>query len=230
MIYVVLFIAIIIAVLYSPLTPYLLKDFVISRIEKTLDMTVVFGKTRFEFPAQLIVSDVKAMDKSGLAFTAEGAHIRLDASKVIKANAVLDCELKNVGISSGLSNSLNGILKPLGVPVQDTYRFDDISAVITMKKGSFEVHGLNAAGPDFKLLGEFTRFKDKKVDYNMVFKINKQVLGSGDGKESRFLADEDAQGWYSVRLSVKGDPHKPSSVFFSTGGVKLEVQSTGGKK
>lgn len=225
LIYVVLFIAIIIAILYSPLTSYLLKDFITSRMEKALDMTMVFGKTRFEFPAQLMVSDVKAMDKSGLALTAQRAYFQLDTSKIIKVNAVLNCELKNVGISSGLCNSLNGLLKPLGVPAQDIYRFDNISAIIMMKKGSFEVHGLNAVGPDFKILGEFTRFKDKKVDYNMEFKINKQVLGAQEGKKNQLLADEDTQGWHSVKLSVKGDLHKPSSISFSTGAVKLEVKS-----
>jgi len=167
LIYVVLFIAVTIAVLYSPLTSYLLKDFMIYRMEKALDMTISFGKTRFEFPAQFTASDVKAMDKSGLALTAERVHFRLEASKIMKANVILNCELKNVGISSGLSDSLNGLLKPLGVPEQDIYRFDDISAIIMMKKGSFEVHGLNAAGPDFKMTGEFARFRDKKVDYNM---------------------------------------------------------------
>ena len=111
------------------------------------------------------------------------------------------------------------------MPAQDIYRFDNITAIITMKKGSFEVHGLNAIGPDFKILGEFTRFKDKRVDYNIELKVNKQVLGAPEGKKNQFLMDEDTQGWYLVKFSVKGDPHKPSSISFSTGGVKLEVKS-----
>lgn len=225
LIYILLFAAIIITVFYSPLTSYLLKDFMISRLEKSFGMTIAFGKTRFEFPAQLTVSDVKALDKNSIALTAEQARFRLDPSKIIKANAVVNCELKSVGIGSTLSDSLNGLLKPLGVPGQDVYRFDDISAVITMEKGSFEVHGLNAVGSNFKLLGEFSRFKDKRVDYDMEFKINKQILEAGVGKENRLLGDEDAQGWYSVKFSVKGDLRRPSSVSFSTGGVKLEVKS-----
>lgn len=230
LIYLILFLAIIIAVLYSPLTSYLLKDFMTSRLEKALDMSVVFGRTQFEFPSRLTVLDVKAIDKNGPALTAEHAYFQLDPSKIIKANLVLRCDFQNVSIGSGLCSSLNGLLKPLGVPLQDTYRFENITAIITVKKGTFEVHGLNAVGPDFKLLGEFTRFKDKKVDYNIEFKINKQVLGAEGGKKNQFLADEDSQGWYSVKLLVKGDPHKPSSISFSAGSVKLEVQSTGGKK
>lgn len=230
LIYVILFLAIIIAVLYSPLTSYLLKDFLTSRLEKAIDMSIVFGKTHFEFPARLTVLDVKAIDKNGPALTAERAYFQLDPSKIIKANVVLNCDLQNVSLNSSLSGSLNGLLKPLGVPSQDSYKFENMTAIITMKRNSFEVHGLNAAGPDFKLLGEFSRFKDKKVDYNMEFKINKQVLGADGGNKNQFLVDEDPQGWYSVKLSVKGDPRKPSSVSFSTGGIKLEIQSTGGKK
>lgn len=229
-IYIILFLAIIIAVLYSPLTPYLIKDYMTSRLEKAIDMSVVFGKTHFDFPARLTVLDVKAMDKNGPALMAERAYFQLNPSKIIKANVVLDCDFKNVNISSGLCNSLNGLLKPLGVPVQDNYKFEDITATITIKRNSLEVHGLNAVGPDFRLLGEFTRFKDKKVDYNMDFKINKRVLGPEEGKKNQFLVDEDQQEWYSIKLAVKGDPRKPSSISFSTGSVKLEVQSTGGKK
>jgi hypothetical protein len=225
LIYVVLFIAIVIGVIYSPLIPYLLKDFIIFRAEKTLDLTIVFGKARFEFPAKLTVSDLKALDKNGTAFTAKRAYFQLDASKIIKANAVLNCELRNVGIGSGLSHSLNSFLKQLGAPARDIYSFDEIDAIVTMKSGSFEVHNLNAAGADFKISGEFTRFKDKKVDYDMEIKINKQVLGTQEGQRSQLLLDEDAQGWYSVKLSAKGDLRKPSSVFFSAGGVKLEVKS-----
>lgn len=224
-IYIVLFIAIVIAVLYSPLTPYLLKDFVASRMEKTLDLDIVFGKARFQFPAKLIVSDLKALDKNGTALTAQEAYFQLDASKIVKANAVLNCELRDVGIGSSLSNSINGLLRPLGVPAQDVYRFDDVDAIITMRKGSFEVHNMDASGADFKISGEFTRFKDKKVDYDIELKINKQVLGAQEGEKSKLLSDEDAQGWYSVKLSVKGDPRKPSGIFFSTGSVKLEVKS-----
>lgn len=227
---VVLFLAIIIAVFYSPLTSYLLKDFIISRIEKAIDMRVVFEKTEFEFPARLAVSKLKAIDKNGAALTARRAHIRLDPSKIIKANLTATCDLQDVSLGSSLGNSLNGLLRPLGAPAQNSYKFDNITAAITIKKNSLEVHGLNATGPDFRLMGEFTRFKDKKVDYNMEVRINKQVLGAEDFKKNRLLTNEDPQGWYIVKLSVKGDPRKPSSVSFSTGGIRLEIQSVDGKK
>lgn len=227
---IVLFLAIIITVFFSPLTSYLLKDFMISRLEKAIDMSIVFEKTEFEFPARLAVSKLKAIDKNDASLTAERAHIRLDPSKIIKANLALTCDLQDVSLGSGLSNSLNSLLRPLGVPPQNSYKFDNITAAITIKKNSLEVHSLNAVGPDFKLMGEFTRFKDRKVDYNMEFRINKQVLGAEDFKKNRLLTNEDPQGWYLVNLSVKGDPRKPSSVSFSTGGIRLEIQSTDGKK
>lgn len=222
----VLFIAIITTLLYSPLTSYLLKDVMTSRLEKVLDMTIVFGKTRFDFPARLTVLDVKATDKNGAALTAEWAHLQLDISKIIKANAVLSCELKNASIGSGPCNSLNSLLKPLNVPAQDIYRFENVTAMITIKKGSFEVHGLNAAGEDFRLFGEFTRFKDKKVDYNMDFRINKRVLDMEEGKESRILLNEYPPGWYSIKLSVKRGPGKSVDTFFSIGNIAGKFSKT----
>ncbi len=226
LIYLFLFIAIIVIIVYSPLTPYLLKDFMTSRLEKALDMDIVFGKASLRFPAQLIVSDVKAVDKNGPALMAERAIFRLAPSKLLKARIALDCELQKVRLTSALSGSFNDLLKPLGIPPQDCYIFDSVRGEIILKGGSLSVKNLNAAGPDFKLKGNFTRFKDKKVDYDMEFAINKRVVRTDDGKKSFSLLGESEGDWYPVKLSLKGDLRKPASIFFSTGGIKLQVQPT----
>lgn len=223
LVYVFLFIAFIIIITYSPLTPYLLKDFMTSRLEKALDMDIVFGKASLRFPARLIISDAKAIDKNGPALTAERAIFRIIPSKLLKARIVLNCDLHGVELKSTLSNSFNNLLKPLGVPPQDCYVFDSIRGEIILKGGSFSVKGLNATGPDFKLAGNFTRFKDKKVDYDVEFAINKRVTKREDDNEVFSLLGECKGEWYHVKLSLKGDLMKPSSLFFSTDGIKLQV-------
>ncbi len=223
-IYIVLLLAILAVILYSPLTSYLVKDFLTYKLEKALDMDIVLGKTRVKFPVRIAITDIRAIDRKGAALVAESALFHLDASKLFQAKVVLKCDLRNVSIKSGFCNSLNELLRPLGVPPQDNYIFESVNGVITLKKDFFKVEDLKAAGVNFKFSGYFTRFNDRKLDYDIEFDINKEILKAEDDKAGMFLMGEDKDGWYSTRFSLKGDPHRPSSVTFSTGGVKFEVR------
>lgn len=226
-IYILLSILILSALLFSPLTSYLLKDLIISKLEKILDMNIVIGKIEFKFPSRLAVSDIKAIDKYGPAFIAENADFQLDVIKIVKAKVVLNCNFRGVGFKSGLSNRLNDILKQFAVPVQNIYFFDDMSGIITIGKGVFAVNDLQAKGPDFKFSGNFSRLGKKDVDYEIEFYINTKVVALEENQKNPFLIDEDNDGWYMIRLSLKGDPRRPSNVFFSTEGIKLEVKPHG---
>ncbi|MDD5073311.1 MAG: hypothetical protein PHX64_03035 [Candidatus Omnitrophica bacterium] len=224
LLYLIILVAILFVVFYSPLTSYLLKDFITFKLEKALDMNVVFGSVRVKMPAQLTVSDIKAMDKDGLAFTAERAYLRLDPAKFFKAKFVLSCDFQNVVLKSGPKDSLNKLLKPFGVPSQNNYAFDGITGVITTSKGFISITDLKGAGKDFKFSGNFTRFQDKKIDYELDFGINNRLVAAVQERERSLLGEEEKDGWYSIKLSLKGDPHKPSSISFSSGGIKFEVK------
>ena len=230
LIYILLFLFIFIALLFSPLTSYLFKDFIISKLEKALDMNIVLGKTQLKFPSKLIISDIKAVDKSGPAFVAGNADFQLDVSKIIKRRIALNCNFQNVGLKSGLCNSINNILKPLGVPPQDTYIFNDMKGKIVMGNGVFAIDDLNAKGPDFKFTGNFSRTNHKEVNYDIEFNINKRIVSVSEEQKApfltdeNFLIDEDGDGWYTVKLLMKRKPHQPPYIFFSTGGVKLQVK------
>ena len=227
LVYIIIFIAIIFIILYSPLTSYLLKDFITYKLEKALDMNIVFGTVRAKPPAQLTVSDIKAMDKNGLAFTSERAYLRLDPSKLLRAQFVLNCDFQNVTIKSGLGDSMNGLLKPFGVSAQNSYKFDGITGTMTISKGLVSITGLKGSGQDFKFAGNFSRFSDKKIDYELDFGINKRIVAAEQEPAKTLLGGEAKDGWYSIKLSFKGDPHNPSSISFSSGGIKLEVKPAG---
>lgn len=224
LLYLIIFIAIIFVILYSPLTSYLLKDFVTFKLEKALDMDIVFGKVRVKPPAQLTVSDIKAMDKNGLALASERAYLRLDPAKLFKAQFVLNCDFQNVVLKSGLRDSLNNLLRPFGISTQNLYKFDGIIGVITVSKDSFSIRDLKGSGQDFKFSGNFTRFRDKRIDYELDFGINKRLVAADQEPAKTLLAGEAKDGWYSIKLSLKGDPLKPSSISFSSGGIVLEVK------
>jgi len=225
-IYLIIFIAVVFIIFYSPLTSYLLKDFITYKLEKALEMDVVFGGVRFKPPAQLTVSDIKIIDKNGLAFTSERAYLRLDPGKLLKAQFFLNCDFQNVVLKSGLSDSLNSLLKPFGVAAQGRYKFDGITGVVTVSKGQVSISDLKGSGSDFRFSGNFTKFRDKKVDYELDFGINKSVVAQRE-EAGTLLAGEAKDGWYSIKLSFKGDPNKPSSISFSSGGIKLEVKPAG---
>lgn len=219
LIYVLLIAAALAAVAYSPLTSYLLKDFITYKLEKALDMDIVFGRVRFKPPAQLTVSDIKAMDKDGLALTSERAYLRLDPAKLLNAQFVLNCDFQNVNLKSGLGESFNKLLKPFGVPLQTSYRFDGIKGVITIKQGNLSITGLKGLGQDFRFSGNFTRFKDEKIDYELDFGINSRLVAANQGPAKTFFPGEAKDGWYSIKLSFKnGHP-----VFFSSGGIILQT-------
>ena len=222
--YLVILMAILLVIFYSPLTSYLLKDFITFKLEKALEMDIVFGTVRVKMPAQLTVSDIKAMDKNGLAFTSERAYLRLDPAKFLSAKFVLNCDFQNVVLKSGLKDSLNKLLKPFGVPAQNNYGFDGITGVITTSKGFISITDLKGAGKDFKFSGNFTRFQDNKVDYELDFGINSRIIAADRESAKMLLGGEPKDGWYSIKLSFKGDPHRPSSISFSSGGIKLEVK------
>ncbi len=223
-VYLLLFVFILIALLSSPLTSYLFKDFIISRLEKSLDMNIVIGKTQLKFPLRLAISNIKAVDKYGPAFVAKSAELKFDASKVIRAKIVLKCNFQNVEVKGKASNTLNDILKPLAVPPQDIYSFDDINGIITIMKGVFAFDDLKARGPDFKLSGNYLRTNNKEVNYDIEFNINKRVVNVTENQKIPFLIDEDGDGWYTIVFSMKGSPNKPSNIFFSTGGIKLQAK------
>jgi len=227
LLYLIIFIAIIFVILYSPLTSYLLKDFITFKLEKALEMDIVFGGVRVKPPAQLTVSDIKAMDKNGLALTSERAYLRLDPAKLFKARFVLNCDFQNVVLKSGLRDSLNNLLKPFGISAQNLYKFDGITGVITVSKDSFSITDLKGSGQDFKFSGNFTRFRDKKIDYELDFGVNKRLVAADQEPAKSLLIGESKDGWYSIKLSLKGDPRKPSSISFSSGGIKLEVKPAG---
>jgi len=224
LLYLIIFVAILFVIFYSPLTSYLLKDFITFKLEKALDMDIVFGKVRVKMPAQLTVSDIKAMDKNGLALTSERAYLRLDPAKLFRAQFVLNCDFQNVVLKSGLRDTLNDLLKPFGVSAQNLYKFDGITGVMTVSKGTLSIADLNGSGQDFKFSGKFTRFRDKKMDYELDFGINKRIVAADQEPAKTLLAGEPKDGWYSIKLSFKGDPHSPSSISFSSGGIKLEVK------
>lgn len=220
-IYVLLFVFILIALLFAPLTNYLFKDFVISRLEKAFDINIILGKIHLKSPSKLAISNIEAVDKDGLAFIAKSADFKLDTSKLFKAKIALNCSLRNVELKGGLRNFLNELLKPLAVAPQDAYKFDDINGIMIMGRKRFEIHGLKAQGPDFKLSGDIVRANNKENDYDIEFNINKRVLNLSEDQKIKFLIDEDGDGWYPIRLSMKEDPKKPTSIFFSSGGIEL---------
>ncbi len=222
--YLVILMAILLVIFYSPLTSYLLKDFITFKLEKALDMDIVFGTVRVKMPAQLTVSDIKAMDKNGLALTSERAYLRLDPAKLFKARFVLNCDFQNVVLKSGLKDSFNKLLKPFGVPAQNNYDLDSITGVITVSKGLMSITDLKGAGKDFRFTGNFTKFGDKKIDYELDFGINSRLIAADQEQAKALLGGEAKDGWYSIKLSLKGDPHRPSSISFSSGGIKLEVK------
>ncbi|KPK42775.1 MAG: hypothetical protein AMJ78_01280 [Omnitrophica WOR_2 bacterium SM23_29] len=215
-----LFVGIIIVLLFSPLTSYLLKDLIISKLENALDMNIVLGKTQFRFPTKLTISDIKAADEYGTAFVAEKADFKLDVPKIFTACVVLDCEFQNVELKSKPSKSLNSTLKPLGVLPQDIYDFGSVRGTMTVKKGFFAINDLNAEGPYFKLSGDMARTDNKEVDYDIEFNINSEVVVLN--QKYPLLIDEDKDGWYTIKYSVKGDPRNPDNLFLSTGGIKLQ--------
>ena len=213
-IHVILFLAILAAVLYSPLTSYLLKDFLTFKLEKALGMDIVLGKARLKFPVRVTISDLKVIDKKSIAISAETAYFQLDMSRLLQAKVVLKCDIRNVSIKSGFCNSLNGLLKPLGVPPQDNYLFEDINGTITTKKSFFSVDDLKGYGQNFRFSGYFKRYEGNKVDCDIEFDISKQVLKADEDKSGMFVAGEAKNGWYSTRLSLKKGPD----------GFKLEVR------
>ncbi|MDD4879608.1 MAG: hypothetical protein PHR22_04045 [Candidatus Omnitrophica bacterium] len=221
LLYLIILVAILFVIFYSPLTSYLLKDFITFKLEKALDMDVVFGAVRVKMPAQLTVSDIKAMDEDGLAFTSERAYLRLDLLKFLKAQFVLSCDFQNVVMKSGLKDSLNKLLKPFGVPAQNNYSFDGITGVITTSKGFISITGLKGTGKDFKFSGNFTRFQDKKIDYELGFDINSGLVAADQEPAKTFFRTGPKDGWYSIKLSFK----KGNPVFFSTGGIVLETHA-----
>ena len=227
LLYIIIFVAILFVIFYSPLTSYLLKDFITYKLEKVLDMDIVFGKMRVKMPAQLTISDIKAMDKDGLALASERAYLRLDPAKLLKAQFILNCDFQNVVLKSGLRDSLNGLLKPFGISAQNLYKFDGITGVITVSRGTLSITDLKGSGQDFRFSGNFTRFRDKKIDYELDFGINKRLVAADEEPAKTLLAGEPKDGWYSIKLSLKGDPRRPSSVSFSSGGIKLEVKPAG---
>ena len=222
--YTFLVIAALFVVVYSPLTSYLLKDFITYKLEKALDMDIVFGKVNAKPPAQLRVTDIKAMDKSGLALASERAYLRLDPGKLLRAQFVLHCDFQNITVKSGLGESLNKVLGPFGVPPQASFKFDQVKGTITAKGGELFITELNGTGRDFRFSGNFAKMKERKVDYELEFYINKKVVEESSGAQNGLLTDDDGDGWYTIKLSLKGDPRKPSSVYFSTGGIKLEIK------
>ncbi|MFA5338782.1 MAG: hypothetical protein WC317_01375 [Candidatus Omnitrophota bacterium] len=219
LLYLIILVAILFVVFYSPLTSYLLKDFITFKLEKALEMNVVFGSVRVKMPAQLTVSDIKAMDKDGLAFTAERAYLRLDPAKFFKAQFVLSCDFQNVVLKSALKDSLNKLLKPFGVSAQNNYKFDGITGVITVSKKSISITDLKGTGQDFRFSGNFARFQDNKVDYDLDFDINSRFVAADQEPAKTFFLTGAKDGWYSIKLSFK----KGNPVFFSTGGVILET-------
>lgn len=221
-IYILLFLAVLVTLVFSPLTSYLLKDFIISRLEKAFDINIVLGKIHLKSPSKLAISGIEAVDKEGLTLTAKTADFKLDTSKLFKAKIVLNCSLRNVELKAGLGDSLNELLKPFAVTPQDVYKFDDINGIMILGKERFEINGLKAQGPDFRLSGNILRNKD--INYDIEFNINKRVVNLSENQKNQFLIDEDGDGWYPIKLSIKGDPKKPSNIFFSSGGIKLEVK------
>jgi len=219
-IFLLLFVSIITILLFSPLISYLLKDLVISKLENALDMNIVLGETQFRLPTKLSISDIKAIDKYGTAFVAKKADFKLDVPKIFTACIALDCEFQNVELKSKMSKSLNNTLKPLGVLPQDSYDFDSARGTMTVKKGLFAINDLNAEGPYFKFSGDMARTDNTEVDYDIEFNINSEVVALNQNYP--LLIDEDKDGWYTIKYSVKGDPRKPASFFFSTGGIELK--------
>ncbi len=222
--YILLIAAALVVVVYSPLTSYLLKDYITYKLEKTLDMDIVFGKVSMKPPAQLRVSEIKVMDKSGLALSSERAYLQFDLASLLKAKLTLHCDFQNVAIKSGLGRSIDKLLGPFGIPAQPSYKFDGITGTVTVQRGSLRISGLEGIGRDFRFKGDFAMENAGDVDYNLEFDINKTVIGDGDAAQKILVTDEDGDGWYNIRLSLKGDPHNPSSVYFSTGGIRLEVK------
>lgn len=223
-IYILLFIFILIALLFSPLTSYLLKDLIISKLEKSLDMNIVLGRTELKFPSRLTVYNVKAVGKYGPTFVAENADLQLNISQLLRAKVVLNCNFQKVRLESELRDRLNSILTPFGVQAQEIYTFNDMKGVITIMRGVFAIGDLKAQGTDFKLSGNFLRTKNKETNYDIEFGINKQVVNITEKQGVPILIDEDGDGWYTIKLSIKGNPRNPSSIFFSTGGIKLQVK------
>jgi hypothetical protein len=222
--YILLIVAALVVVAYSPLTSYLLKDYITYKLEKALDMDIVFGKVSIKPPAQLRVSEIKVMDKSGLALSSERAYLQFDLASLFKAKLMLHCDFQNVAIKSGLGRSIDKLLGPFGIPAQPSYKFDGITGIVTVQRGSLRISGLEGLGRDFRFKGDFAMENTGDVDYNLEFDINKMVVGDGDAAQKLLVTDEDGDGWYNIKLSLKGDPHNPSSVYFSTGGIKLEVK------
>ncbi|MFH0771572.1 MAG: hypothetical protein V1933_03020 [Candidatus Omnitrophota bacterium] len=227
--YVFILLAILVVTLYSPVTSYLLKDLVISKLEKNIGMNIVFDKARFEFPARLIISEAKAVDKKGLAFISRYAAFQLDMAKIFLAEIKLNCSFQDVSVKSELGNMLNSALGSLGVPFRDSYNFDSVTGAIILRKGFFSVRDLRADGPEFKFFGRLNMFNGKKVDYDIECRINKSVIDSKSAKDNLLLGDESEDGWYLVRLALKGDPRRPSNVSFSAGGIKLELRPAVGR-
>ncbi len=223
-IYILLFVFMLIALLFSPLTSYLLKDLIISKLEKSLDMNIVLGKTELNFPSRLNIYSIKVVGKYGPAFVAENADLQFNISQLLRAKVVLNCNFQKVRLESELRGRLNSILTPFGVEPQDLYVFDDVKGAITITKGVFVIDDLKAQGPDFKLSGNFLRTKSKEVNYDIEFNINKRVINIAEKQTIPLLIDEDGDGWSTIKLSIKGDPRNPSSIFFSTGGIKLQVK------
>ena len=223
-IYIVLAIAALAVIVYSPLTSYLLKDFITYKLEKALEMDIVFGSVKAKPPAQLRVTDIKAMDKTGLALTSERAYLRLEPGKLFKAQFVLNCDFQNIAVKSGLGASLNKVLKPFGVPAQPSFKFDRITCKIRAEDGELFITDLDGSGQDFRFSGNLARLKESKVDYELEFYINRKVVDESAEAQKGLLTDDDGDGWYTIKLSLKGDPKKPSSVYFSTGGLKLEIK------
>ncbi len=222
--YILLIMVALAVVAYSPLTSYLLKDYITYRLEKSLDMDIVFGKVSMKPPAQLRVSEIKVMDKSGIALSSERAYLQFELASLLKAKLALHCDFQNVSIKSGLGRSIDKLLGSFGIPAQPSYKFDGITGTVTVQKGSLRISGLEGLGQDFKFKGDFAMEGTGDVDYNLEFDINKKVVGDGDAVQKMLVTDDDGDGWYDIKLSLKGDPHNPSSVYFSTGGIKLEVR------
>lgn len=223
-IYIALVIAALVVIVFSPLTSYLLKDFITYKLEKAFEMDIVFGSVRAKLPAQLRVADIKAMDKTGLALTSERAYLRLEPGKLLGGQFVLNCDFQNIAIKSELGASLNKILKSFGVPPQPSFKFDRITCKIRAKGGELFINDLDGSGQDFRFSGNLARLKESKVDYDLEFYINKKIVDESAEAQKGLLTDDDGDGWYTIKLSLKGDPKKPSSVYFSTGGLKVEIK------
>lgn len=226
-IFFLIFTSLLMVFLFSPLAPILLKDLAISKLEKALDMKIAVGRVEFRFPAKLAISHIEARDKYGPAFIAENGNFQLETAQILKARLVLNCNFRNIRLRSSISNFLNDALKQFAVPSRESYLFDDMKGRLTLGKGILSIDDLKAKGADFKFSADLLYLNKKDMDYAAEFEINKSVVISDGNQKNPFLIDEDKDGWYTIKLSMKGDPRRPSNIFFSTGGIELQVKPHG---